>query len=236
MINQTCPLLIRDLYSYDIVSAYPTILGSQHYDFHGVNLEDKSARSIFLGKQQVNNIDLSDFLMESVDSIVKYYLLENNISDDEVITSQRDGFIIKRMLEINDDFIEMKYRGFIDFLVITPDRKKFLYCIDDKIEVKGVSHYYDALEPVYQMFANLNFYDKCTLFSQMESIKQKFLTCTDKKLFLIPKDEFSFIISTYTGDIEVKDPDFVSINQIDRIRYFNHFVKEFLNSIYLESL
>ena len=235
MISTTCSLIIRDLYSYDIVSAYPSILSNQHYDFKGIDLENKTERSIFLGKQQIGNTNLSDFLMESVDSLVKFYLLENNISDDEVIVTQRDGFIIKRMLENTDEFIEMKYRGFIDFLIISPDRKKFLYCCDDKITVKGISHYYEALDSIYQMFSNLSFYDKSVLFDQMESIKQKILQGTDKKLYMIPRDETSFIISTHKGDIEVKDASFISINQIDKNRYFNHFFKDFLSSIYLES-
>jgi len=235
MISTTCSLIVRDLYSYDIVSAYPSILSNQHYDFKGIDLDNKSERSIFLGKQQIGNENLSSFLMESVDSLVKFYLLENNITDDEVISTQRDGFIIKRMLENNDEFIEMKYRGFIDFLIITPDRQKFLYCSDNEITVKGISHYYKELDSVYKLFANLNFYDKSALFGQMENIKNTILQSNNKNLFMIPKDGTSFMVSTLTGDIEIKDPEYISIDQIDKNKYFNHFFKEFLNSIYLET-
>ena len=234
MISTTCSLIVRDLYSYDIVSAYPSILSNQHYDFKGIDLDNKTERNIFIGKQQIGNENLSSFLSESVESLVKFYLLENNISDDEVITTQKDGFILKRMLENNDEFIEMKYREFIDFLIITPDRKKFLYCSDGKITVKGIPHYYEAFSRIYQMFSNLNFYDKSILFGQMENIKNAILQSLDKKLFMIPRDELSFAISTYKGNIEVKDVDFISINQIDKNSYFTHFVKDFLNSIYLE--
>ena len=81
----------------------------------------------------------------------------------------------------------------------------------------------------------LNFYDKSVLFDQMEEIKKSVLESKDKKLFLIPTEENKFIIKTYTGDIEIKDPDFISISQINKMRYFNHFFKDFLSSIYLES-
>jgi len=235
MINQTCPLIIRDAFSYDIVAAYPTILGKQFFDFNGIDLDNKAERNIFIGKQQIGNENLSTFLLESVDNLVKYYLQENNVPEEDVITIQRDGFIVKKFLEKNDEFIGMKLREYIDFLVLSIDRKKFLYVSDGKVIVKGMPYCYDALDKIYNMFANLSFYNKSTLFEQMENIKRSVLECEDKKLFMIPKEENTFIVSTHKGDIEIKDPDFISISQINKMRYFNHFFKDFLSSIYLES-
>ena len=234
MINPSCSLIVRDAYFYDIQSAYPQILGQQFYDFKDIDLENKTERSIFLGKQQIGNNNLSEFLLESVDNLVKYYLTENNISDDDIIVTQRDGFIIKRMLDNNDEFIEMKFREFIDVLILSTDRKKFLYCSDGKVTVKGVPHYYPALDKVFNLFNNLNFYDKSILFNQLDSIKQTILKSEDKSLFLIPRDEKKFIISTFTGDIMISDPDLISINKIDKLKYYNHFIKDFLGSVYIE--
>lgn len=235
MINSDCSLLIRDLYSYDIKAAHPSILQSQHFDFGKIDLTNKLERNIFIGKTQIDNSNLSNFLNTSVESLMKFYFLENNITESEIITIQKDGCILKRMLDNNDEFIPIAYRGFIDFLIITPDRQKFLYCSDDEITVKGISHYYKELDSVYKLFANLNFYDKSSLFGQLENIKNKILQSDNKKLFMIPKDESSFIISTLDGDIVIKDPDYISIDKIDKNKYFNHFFKEFLNSIYLET-
>lgn len=234
MINQDCGLILRDLYSYDIQSAHASILQKQNFDFKDIDLENKTQRNIFIGQQQIGNENLSQFLIESVDSLVKYYLQENDISDDEIIIVQKDGCILKRMLDNNDDFIELKYRGYIDFLIFTPDRKKYLYLSDGKIIVKGMPHFYDELNKVYQLFANISFYDKSFLFEQLENIKQEFLNSDNKKLFLIPKEEKSFVISTYKGDIETKDTEMISMNQINRDRYFSHYIKDFLNSIFLE--
>jgi len=234
MINETCPLLLHDVYGYDIVSAYPTILKKQFYDFKDVDLDNKAERNIFIGTQQRGNENLSQFLIKSADSLVSFYLLENNVTDKEIISTQRDGFIITKLLDTNDDFVEMKLREYIDLLVISTDRKKFLYLVDDEIKVKGVPYYYDGLQTFYKMFAKLNFYNKSVLFEQMEQIKNAVLNCKDVKPFLIPKDETSFIVSTYTGKIEVKDPDFIDPDTIDRKKYFNHFIKGFLGAIYLE--
>lgn len=235
MINQTCPLLLKDVYSYDIQAAYPSILSKQNYNFKDINLNDKTERSIFLGKQQIDNSNLSEFLTESVNSLVRYYLQENNVSEEETITIQKDGFIITKMLNITDEFITMQFREMIDFLIITPDRKKFLYSSNDKITVKGISFYYSELNKIYQMFSCLNFYEKSMLFGQMENIKNQVLQSDDKSLFLIPKDEKSFIVSTYKGNIEIKDPDMISLSDINKNQYFDHFFKEFLQSIFLEN-
>ena len=55
MINQTCPLVLRDLYYYDIVAAFPTIVQKQDYDFGNVDLSNKQERNMFIGKEQINN-------------------------------------------------------------------------------------------------------------------------------------------------------------------------------------
>jgi len=235
MIKQTGPLLLRDLCSYDVVSAYPSILGKQFYDFDGIDLDNKTERNIFIGKQQIGNEALSNFLITSVDNLVKFYLTDNDVPEEDVIVTQRDGFIIKKLLKNDDQFIDMKLREYIDFLVLSVDRKKFLYCSDGKVTVKGVPYYYEELNKIYQMFANLNFYNKSVLFEQLQMIKNSVLECTDKKLFSIPRGEGKFIISTFTGDMEISDPEFVPLASIDKMKYYKHFIKDFSNSIYLES-
>jgi len=234
MINEKCSLLLHDLYGYDIVSCYPQILAKQFYNFEDVDLDNKTERSIFIGKKQIGNQNLSQFLIKSAESLVSFYLQENNITDNEIIATQRDGFIITRLLDTDDDFVEMKLREFIDFLIISPDRKTFMYLEDGEIQVKGVPYYYDALQVFYKKFVNLNFYNKSALFEQMEQIKNMILTYEDVTPFLIPRDETSFVVSTYSGNVEVKDPDFIDPKSIDRKKYFNHFIKGFLGSIYLE--
>ena len=234
MINSKCSLLLHDLYSYDIQSAYPTILGKQFYDFDGIDLNNKTERSIFIGKQQKGNEGLAQFLVKSADSLVTFYLTENNMNEDEIISTQRDGFIVTRLLDNDDQFINMKLREFIDFLIISVDRQKFLYLVGDEVTIKGMPYYYDGLKIFYNMFAKLNFYNKSILFEQIEHIKQTILTIEDVTPFLIPRDETSFIVITYKGNIEVKDPDFISPKSIDRVKYFNHFFRGFLRSIFLE--
>ena len=234
MINSTCPLVLHNLYEYDIQSAYPTILNKQFYDFKDIYLENKVYRSIFIGKQQKNNEGLSQFLINSADNLVRFYLQENNISDDEIITSQRDGFIIKKLLDNNDEFINMKFRGFIDLLVISIDRTKYLYFKGDEVIVKGMPYYYDKINIFYDMIKSLNFYNKKVLFQQLNHIKDLVYTTEDITPFLIPGDN-SFIVITYKGNLQIKDPDYIDIKTIDRDKYFNHYLQGFIRSIFIES-
>lgn len=234
-INQKCALILRDLYSYDIRAAYPTILSKQFFDFGDIDLENKEERSTFIGKKQFGNENLSSFLMSSADNLVKFYLKENNILDDEVIVVQRDGFILTKCLDNNDEFIQMELRDMIDCMIISLDRQQYLTCSGGKIDVKGISHYYEYLNKIYEMFANLNFYNKTILFDQMDSIKQEVLNSQDKKLFMIPTDDASWIVITHKENLVTKDPDVIAMSKINKSRYFDHYFKPFLDSIFVQT-
>jgi len=233
MINQTSPLILKDLYSYDIVSAFPSIMKEINYNFDDIDLTNKTERNIFIGKEQIGNEVLSDYLNKSVESLLDFYLQENNIKEEEVISTQKDGFILTKKLTNTNEFIEMKFREYIDFLILSIDRKKFLYCSNGKITVKGIPYFYSKLDPIYQKFSNLNFYNKKNLFSQLEDIKVSILNSDDKNLFLIPKTEKTFVISTFKGDFEMTDSNLISLVSINKQKYFNHYFKDFLNSIFL---
>lgn len=233
MINQNCSLICRDLYSYDIVSAFPTIMGQINYDFKNIDLDNKIERNIFIGREQKDNEILSSYLNQSVESLLSFYLKDNNIQENEIITSQKDGFILTKKLSNNDQFIEIKLREYIDFLILSIDRKKFLYCSNGKIIVKGVSYFYDKLSTIYQQFSNLNFYNKKNLFLQLETIKNSIMNSDDKNFFLIPKSKKSFIVSTFRGDLEVTDSNLISLTSIDKRKYFDHYFKPFFQSIFL---
>ncbi len=235
MINKTCPLILRDVILYDIESCYPTILNQQNYDFQDVDLSDKVERNIFLGKKQIGNENLSSYLIESANQLLNFYLQENEVSDEQIIVTQRDGFIITKHMGNCDEFIPIKLREHISLLILGIDRKKFLYTTDlGDVVVKGITFYYDALDVIFQQFSNLDLYNKRRLFLQLESIKSSILDSSDKKLFLIPTRNDKYAVITYKGNLEVKDPDYIDIDQINKTKYYEHYVRDFLRSLYLQ--
>jgi len=236
MINQNCPLVLRDLYYYDIVSAFPTIMGNQNYDFGDTDLSNKEERNIFIGKQQRKNPQLSTYLNESIKDLTDFYIQYNDISDDDVVFRQKDGFILRKMLARNDLFIEMKLRHMLTLMFIDVNREKMVYFDEDgKIDVKGVRHHYDKLDEVYNKFYNLNFYNKRDLCIQLQDIRDTVVNGKDKLLYGINDDDVQYTFVLKNGKaIKTYDPDFVELDEIDREKYFNVYFKPFLSAIFME--
>lgn len=235
MINSECPLILRDLYSYDIVSAFPTIMGRQFYDFKGISLSDKKARNIFIGKQQIGNPQLTSYLNQSVKSLTNYYLRSNEIKDNEIIFTQKDGFILTKKLVNNSDYIEMKFRGMIDLMIIDVSRTSMVYFDDTgSVIVKGVKYYYKALDKIYHKFIDIDFYDKKTVFKQLNYLRNKILKPTDISLYGVEKDDRYVFMLKNEKSIRVKDIDYVDPKDIDTRKYFNFYFKPFFDSIFLE--
>lgn len=235
MLNKTCPLILRDLYSYDIVSAFPTIMGRQFYDFKGISLDNKKERNIFIGKQQIGNPQLTSYLNQSIKSLTEYYLRVNEIKPEETIFTQKDGFILTRQLSNNSDYIEMKFRGMIDLMIIDISRTSMVYFNQDgEVVVKGVKYYYKALDKIYQKFIDIDFYDKKTVFKQLNYLRNKILKPSDISLYGVEKDDRYVFMLKNDKSLKVKDFDYVDPKEIDTRKYFNFYFKPFFDSIFLE--
>ena len=156
-INNKCPLVLTNLYFYDFKSCFPNLLKNINYEFEGIDLDNKLERNIHIGTIQKDNEELQSYLNNTTELLLQHYLDINDISEDEIIISQRDGFIIKNQLKITDDFMKLDLREMIDVLIITPDRKKFIYFNDKEVIIKGVSHMYDKLYTAYNLFKRFCF-------------------------------------------------------------------------------
>ena len=245
-INETCPLIMRDLYYYDIVAAFPTIMKRQFYDFKNVSLDNKEERSKFVGIQQIDNPQLSSFLNESVKNLIDYYLRVNEIQKSDVIFRQKDGFISTKKLANNDKFIELKMRKILSLLVIDIKRNCMIYFDDfGEMDVKGVSHYYHGLDVIYKKIFEFDFYNIKTLMKQMEYLKQKVINATEENinLYAIERqvDKLGKGLQTYytfmlkdNKSMTVRDVSYVNPKNIDTWKYFNHYFKIFFDPIYVE--
>jgi hypothetical protein len=237
MINQNCCLVQRDLYYYDIVSAFPTIMQNNNYDFGDVDLSNKEERNIFIGKQQATNTNLSKYLNESIKDLTDFYLQYNEIDDEDVIFRQKDGFILKKTLSNNDMYIEMKLRHMLSLLIIDTSRTMMIYFDENnQLYMNGIRYQYDKLSDIYNRFLELDFYNKSTLCLQLQSIKNSVINSDDKLLFGINGDDVQYTFILKNGkSIRTYDPDFVNIEDIDKNKYFNFYFKPFMDSIFMET-
>lgn len=203
------------------------------WDFYDIDLSDKTERNIEIGKAQINNENLSAFLIETITNLLNYYKRKNNLQDDQIIITQRDGMIVTKELEITTGLMQLDFRGKIDLLVITPDRRKFLSVEGEDISVKGITNYYPKLDAVYQKFTRLNFVNKTALFSQLDAIRSTVLKMEDKEFFMIPIDT-DLAIQTPSGPIITSGSNTFSLKDLDKMKYYNHYFREFIESIFLE--
>jgi hypothetical protein len=233
-INKSCSLVIQDCYLYDIQAAYPQLLNNINWNFDNVDLKNKQERSEAIGIAQINNENLSSFLMNSAENLVDFYLDKNNVKEEEIILTQRDGFITTKILDNTDEFITMKYRGHISPMIISPDRNSYLSIINEEISVKGISHMYKKLDMIYNKFVNLNLFDKKVLFGQLDYIKKSFIESKNKELFMISCDDQFAIITKKYGNLIVQNSDIFDIEDINKTYYYEHYFMPFLKSIYLE--
>jgi hypothetical protein len=234
MINKSCSLVLQDLYLYDFKSAYPRILDSIGWDFKDIDLDDKKARNISIGLAQQGNENLSSFLMNTVGNLLQFYLSENEVSEENVIVTQRDGFIINSYLRNTAEFLELDLREHIHLLIITPDRKKYLTVSDQGVTVKGMQNNYDSLLEGYKLFGDLNFYNKSVLFKQLDRLKQKILTGQSKRFYMVQVGEKMAVITKNHGTLVVANDTVFNLEDVDTQKYYDHYFKEFTQSIFLQ--
>jgi len=233
-INKTCCLVNRNLYFYDFKSAYPRILNGIEWDFTNVDLTDKEGRNIQIGLAQRDNENLSSYLIETVTSLINYYVSRNGLKEEDIVVMQRDGFITKKQLLITDELMKLDFRGMIDLLIITTDRKKYLSVKDGVVDIKGVQNVYDSLFEIYNRFKNLNFFDKKILYSQLHAIRKSVFKIEDKKFFMIPFND-EIVVQSLNGPRIVSGEVAFSIKDIDKLKYYNHYFREFVESVFLET-
>jgi hypothetical protein len=230
-INDKCSLVLNHLYFYDFKSCYPTLLKNIGYEFES-DLNNKLERNIEIGLLQKENRQVYEFLSTSADSLISYYLEENNVSEKNIILTQKDGFIIKEEIKNSSDFMKLDLREIIDTMIITPDRKKYIWWNENKMDVKGVVNFYSGLLEVFNLFKKMTFCNKQMLFKQMEYIKKYMFEQTGKEFFVIDKDGVK-IIQTNAGPVKINSLDSFAIENVNKKKYFDHYFKEFLDAIYL---
>jgi hypothetical protein len=210
------------------------ILDSIDWDVSELEKMNKRDRNIQIGKIQINNPDLSSYLISNINSLIQFYVSENSLTDSDIIVTQRDGFISTKLLEKTEDFLELDLRSYIDFIVLTPDRKKYMTCGTDGVTVKGVKGKYHNLDLVYEKFRKLNFYDRKTLFAQLNNIQKLVLDNPNPEFYMVDVDGKNAIQTKKHGTILVANSSLVDVKAVDTNKYFNHFFREFFESIFLE--
>lgn len=237
-INEKCNLVLRDVYLYDITSCHYSILEKFGFDLSSINKENKLERNIQIGKLMRDNPRLTSLLRTTTESIVSEYLYLNDVQDEEIILRQYDGVLLTRTLKRSiDQKITLDFRSHFQIFISSPNRTSYIAFDGSSVIIKGVPNRYKKIDNVYEKIVKINFLNKQSIFRQMEKIKNDFYTTKDPFLFCIPTkdDKFKVYLEEY-GEIEISKSviKIMSMEDIDKKRYFNFYLKPFFQSLIIE--
>lgn len=233
MISKTCNLVLSDLYSYDAVACSYNILKSVGWDLRDIDATNKERRNIQIGKMQVGNPVFSKLMIEQIDFLVDYNLKINNVKENEIITIQRDGVILTRPLKQTSTNFSL--RSIISKMILSIDRKSYLLIHSDgMVEVKGVRD-----KPInisfYNMFSNLNFYDKKLLLRSINFMRNSILNSNTNSWFAIEDGDSVSISLIGIGKIKLSKSSLsvIKSNEIDKIFIWEDYVWPFIQPLLL---
>lgn len=238
-INKNCKLFLRGVYLYDISSCHYVILEKLGFDVSKIDKDDKEKRNTQIGLAIRDNPRLGSMLRSITISTIDEYLKENNISEDDVILRQYDGILVTKRLTVTKGHIPIDLQKFFDMFIISIDRSCYLGFTSDSVTIKGVSNRYQRMDEIYKKLSKINYNSKESVFKGLEEIKKLIFNTDDIMLFCIEseEDKYSVMLKQY-GEIEVSKSTakLLDMNEIDRQKYFDFYLKPFTMSICKEFL
>jgi hypothetical protein len=238
-INKNCKLFLRGVYLYDISSCHYVILEKLGFDISKIDKDDKEKRNTQIGLAIRDNPRLGSMLRNITTSTIDEYLKENNISENDIILRQYDGILLIKRLTITKGHIPLDLQKFFDMFIISIDRSCYLGFTSDSITIKGISSRYQKMDEVYRKLSRINYNSKESVFRGLEEVRKLIFNTDDIMLFCIESDEdrYSVFLKQY-GEIEVSKSTakLLDMNEIDRQKYFDFYLKPFTMSICKEFL
>lgn len=184
-VNKELPLVITNVYFYDIGYCYYSLLTNLGFDLSHIDFRNKLERNIYIGKLQIKHKFLSKYLQEETCKIMNNYLIENNIPDEDVIMIQRDGIYIKdHLLKLNSNTLPLDYIYKIIRMIFDLKKSSFIF-IDEKNKThwKGISKdYYDP--SFLDLFKSVDYRTKKSICNSLDNIRKSFLFSNKKSWFV----------------------------------------------------
>jgi len=239
-INKNAKLVLRDVYLYDIEACHYTILTKLGIDMPGIDKNNKLQRNTQIGKMMKKNPKLTSMLRSTTRSIIDEYILRNKITEDDIILRQYDGIIITKTLNETSflNHVPLHVRKHYQIFISSIDRKKYI-SFDSKhqISIKGVPYRYPEIDKIFEQICRINFANKDSIFRNLQKIKDKFIASKNARLFGIPlkNGKVSIFLKGY-GEIVISSQTLkiIDTDDIDKQRYFKHYIEPFTKSIVIE--
>jgi len=236
-INKYCKLFLNQVYSYDISHCHYSILKNLGFNLSNINESNKEERNKQIGIMMRDNSKITSVLRDITNSIINNYITLNEISDDDLIIRQYDGFITKKFLKKTDLYLPLELRNIFEVFISSIERNKFIAKDKNEYSIKGISHKYEEMNNIYKKILNINYMDKVSIFKSLQRIKEEILESDNVLLFCIPtEDEKYNVFLKDLGEIEISHTtaNILNMDDIDKLKYFNYYIRPFTESIVLE--
>lgn len=239
--NEDANLYNENCYDYDINRCFATIL--KEHNLIDLTSIEKERANIAIGNIIKDNKRLyTEILKKTTREILQEYIRINNITIDDVICIERDGFILNKYIN-NSTKIFNKYnirlKNKYNLLLINPGNiREMLLLSEDGVRLKGMSEKSIGIEEfIYKHLKNYPVLSKQELYKRISNMQREFYTTDEISIFLINKMKdniFRLYCKEGTVDInnisdmnEYKATDF----KIDRQYYYQKYLYNFLNII-----
>jgi len=237
-INNNCKLSLNNVFSYDISSCHYEIIKKLSLNLSEIDETNKKERNIKIGLMMKDNPILSMILRNTTNSIIDEYLLRNNIQNENIILRQYDGIIISRRLkDINSCSLKLELKAIFQNFIISINRQQYLAFDGRDTIIKGVPYRYKEMDNMLNNVAKINLANKYTIFKTLEKYKNEILYSNNPNLYCIPTsdEKYNIFLKKYgQATISKNMIKFLDLEDIDRKRYFDFYIKPFTESIVLE--
>ncbi len=240
-INNKVNLFLTDIYSYDITSCHYNILKKSGIDISHIDPTNKIQRNTQIGLMMRSNPRIVNILRSITISTIDEYLLKNDIKEDDIIIRQYDGIILKkRIKETPEGYTPLELKNFFQSFLISIDRNKYIAYDGNIIKIKGVPYLYNEMREFLNQLIKINFLNKKSIFKSLEKIKNDILTNENPFLYCIPvnddsEENFTIFLKDY-GEVPISKSmaHIIDVSEIDKMKYFEHYIRPFTESITLE--
>lgn len=234
MLNKDLDPIQENLFEYDFRACSYNILKNIGYDISKINFDDKIQRNIQIGLLQRENPAIKTFINSQMKSLIELYIRENKLNPEEIVWRQKDGFIITRVLEIDNITVELTFRDYVSKLISSMKRDKVLIIYgNNKIDIKGFSN-----KPIdlsfFDLFLKIDFSNKKKILYGCDYIRELFFKSDNIKWFTRESKEKELTIPL-KGDIllNVNKSMLSSIdpNDVDKKVIFEMYIYPFFQTL-----
>jgi len=237
-------LILRDIFSYDVVACHYNLLKTFNYDVSNIDENDKVGRNIQIGKIMRDNESIKTRLRETTNRIIDDYIAFNELGEDDIIIRQYDGIITsKRLIETEKSVLPIVLQNRYDIFLISIDRQKYIAFdnLKNKVKVKGVPNLYNGILKYYNRLIRIvDIESKSRVLENLENMRSEILNENDINVFAIDtdnEDEVDMIFKTF-GQLKIKRNTlyYMTEDEIDREFYYDFYFHYFVQSVLLEIL